>query len=46
MDSIMMSDAPVVVLYYDEVLRFVNKRVSGFNGNAINMLNLKTVEIN
>ena len=28
MDSLMMQHAPVVVLYYDEVLRFVNKRVT------------------
>lgn len=46
MDSLMMSESPVVVLFYDEVLRFVNKKVSNFNGNPINLLNLKTLEIN
>ena len=45
MDSLMMSESPVVVLFYDEVLRFVNKRVSGFDGNPVNLLNLKTVKI-
>lgn len=45
MDSLMMTEAPVVILFYDEVLRFVNKRVSGFNGNPVNLLNLKTVKI-
>ncbi len=45
MDSIVMSDAPVVVLFYDEVLRFVNKRVENLGGNAINMLNLKEAKI-
>lgn len=45
MDSLMMSESPVVILFYDEVLRFVNKRVSGFNGNPVNLLNLKTVKI-
>jgi len=45
MDSLMMTEAPVVILFYDEVLRFVNKRVSGFNGNPVNLLNLKTVRI-
>jgi len=46
MDSIMMAESPVVILFYDEVLRFVNKRVTNFNGNAVNLLNLKTLEIN
>ena len=45
MDSLMMTEAPVVILFYDEVLRFVNKRVSGFDGNPVNLLNLKTVKI-
>jgi len=45
MDSLMMTEAPVVILFYDEVLRFVNKKVSGFNGNPVNLLNLKTVKI-
>lgn len=45
MDSLMMTEAPVVILFYDEVLRFVNKKVSGFNGNPVNMLNLKNVKI-
>lgn len=46
MDSLMMAESPVVILFYDEVLRFVNKRVTNFNGNAVNLLNLKTLEIN
>ena len=45
MDSLMMTEAPVVILFYDEVLRFVNKKISGFNGNPVNMLNLKNVKI-
>lgn len=45
MDSLMMTEAPVVIMFYDEVLRFVNKRVSGFDGNPVNLLNLKTVKI-
>ncbi len=45
MDSLMMQDAPVLVLFYDEVLRFVNRRVIGLGSNPTNMLNLKRVRI-
>lgn len=45
MDSLMMRDAPVVVLFYDEVLRFVSRRVEGLGSNPTNMLNLKRVRI-
>ena len=45
MDSIMMTEAPVVILFYDEVLRFVNKKVEGLGSNPTNMLNLKRVKI-
>lgn len=43
MDSLMMTKSPVVVLYYDQSLRFVSKKISGMNSNPINLLNLKTV---
>ena len=45
MDSLMMTEAPVVILFYDEVLRFVNKNVEGLGSNPTNMLNLKRVKI-
>ena len=45
MDSLMMTEAPVVILFYDEVLRFVNKNVEGLGSNPTNMLNLKKVKI-
>ncbi len=45
MDSIVMEESPVVILYYDEVLRFVNKRVKGMTINPVNLLNLKKVKI-
>ena len=45
MDSLMMLDAPVVVLFYDEVLRFVNKRVEGLGSNPTNLLDLRKVKI-
>ena len=33
MDAMMMEDAPIVPLFYDEVLRFVSKRVVGLGSN-------------
>ena len=45
MDSLMMQDAPVVVLFYDEVLRFVNKRVKDMGSNPTNLLDLRRVRI-
>lgn len=46
MDKEAMKDAPVVVLYYDRVLRLVQNKVSGLTMNPLNLLNLKTVKIN
>ena len=46
MDSLMMAEAPVVILFYDEVLRFVNKNVEGLGSNPTNMLDLKRVKVN
>jgi len=44
MDSLMLEEAPVVPLYYDEVTLFVSKKVKGFKSNPINLLNLKKVK--
>lgn len=43
MDSIIIADAPIVPLYYDEVVRFSQKNVKGLGINPINLLNLKHV---
>jgi peptide/nickel transport system substrate-binding protein len=43
MDSILIDNAPVVPLYYDRVLRFVNKDVEGLGSNSMNLLTLKKV---
>jgi oligopeptide transport system substrate-binding protein len=43
MNRLVMNDAPVVVLYYDEVLRFVGKHVTGMASNPMNLLTLKRV---
>lgn len=44
MDKLMMADAPVLVLYYDQVLRFTGKSISGLGCNPLNLLNLKRVK--
>ena len=44
MDSLMMETAPVIPLYYDEVLRFTNKNLTGLGINPINHLHLKKVQ--
>lgn len=45
MDSLIMDEAPVLVLYYDQVLHFTHKRVKGIRTNALNMLDLREVTI-
>ena len=45
MDSIMLDYAPAVVLYYDEVLRFTQKNITGLGNNPLNLLTLKKVKI-
>ncbi|WP_372756604.1 ABC transporter substrate-binding protein [Mariniflexile sp.] len=46
MDSLVMQKAPVVVMFYDEVVRFTRKNVKGLGINPINLLELKQVEKN
>jgi ABC-type transport system substrate-binding protein len=43
MDKLIMQSAPVVILYYDQVLRFVHKNVEGLGCDPMNMLKLKRV---
>lgn len=43
MDSLVMSHAPVVPLYYDVVVRFVRHDISGLRSNAMNLLDLRYV---
>lgn len=44
MDQLVMEQAPVVVLYYDEVIRLHGKNISGLGINGMNLLNLKKVK--
>jgi oligopeptide transport system substrate-binding protein len=45
MDRIIISEAPVVPLWYDEVFRLVNPRISHFQANGLNLLELRRVQI-
>ncbi len=44
MDSIAMQNAIMVPLFYDEVVRFTRKNVSGLGINPINLLDLRQVK--
>ncbi|HNW98542.1 MAG TPA: ABC transporter substrate-binding protein [Bacteroidales bacterium] len=44
MNKIAMDEAPVVILYYDQVLRFTQKNISGLTSNPMNLLTLKQVK--
>jgi oligopeptide transport system substrate-binding protein len=43
MDRLIIEDAPVIPLYYDQVVRLVSHRIKGLGNNSMNLLNLKTV---
>jgi peptide/nickel transport system substrate-binding protein len=45
MDSLSLADAPMVVLFYDESLRFLNKRVKSLTNNPLNLLDLKRCQV-
>lgn len=44
LDNLLMEEAPVIVLFYDEVTRFTQKNITGLKNNALNLLNLKEVK--
>ena len=46
MDKIVIDEAPVVILFYDKVLRLYDKNISGLGTNAMNLLILKNVRKN
>lgn len=43
LDKLIMEQAPIVVLYYDQVIRFAGKNVKNLGSNAMNLLVLKNV---
>ncbi|WP_213522124.1 ABC transporter substrate-binding protein [Nonlabens sp.] len=44
MDSIIIAEAPIVPLYYDQRVRFISKDVLHLESNAVNMLDLTRVQ--
>ena len=45
LDALVMEQAPVGVLYYDQILHFTHKNVHGLSSNAMNTLDLRRVRI-
>jgi peptide/nickel transport system substrate-binding protein len=46
LDKIIIEEAPVVPLFYDELTRFTHKNVSGLIKNSMNLVILKNVKLN
>ena len=44
MDRIIIEEAPIVPLYYDDVIRLVQNSISGLSTNPMNLLTLKRVK--
>lgn len=45
MDSLVMADAPLVPLFYDQMTHFTQKRVHGFTATPMNVIDLKRVQL-
>ncbi|HTS45953.1 MAG TPA: ABC transporter substrate-binding protein [Puia sp.] len=45
MDQMVINDAPIVPLWYDEVIHLVNPWVKGFEPNGLNLLELRRVKL-
>jgi oligopeptide transport system substrate-binding protein len=45
MDQLIINDAPIVPLWYDQVIHLVNPAVSGFEANGLNLLELRHTRI-
>ena len=43
LDQMVINDAPVIPLWYDEVIRLVNPSIRGFQPNGLNLLELRHV---
>jgi peptide/nickel transport system substrate-binding protein len=44
-DQLMINDAPVVPLWYDEVVHLIQPNVNDFSANALNLLELRRTQI-
>lgn len=45
MDSMAIADAPLVPLFYDQMMHFTQNRIQGFSSNPMNLIELKRVRI-
>lgn len=45
MDRIIIEEAPCVPLFYDQVMHFVNNKVSGWQTNNLNLIELKNIRL-
>ena len=45
MDQMVINDAPVVPVWYDEVIHLINNNVTGLEANALNLLELRRVDV-
>ncbi len=45
LDKYLMSDAPVLVLYYDKTLHLIQNKVSGFVASPMNVLKIKYIQL-
>ncbi len=45
MDQLVINDAPVVPIWYDMVIHFVQPGITGFKPNALNLLELRRVRV-
>lgn len=45
MDQLVINDAHVVPLFYDEVIHLINNNIVGFTSNALNLLELRQTDI-
>jgi oligopeptide transport system substrate-binding protein len=45
MDSLVMNEAPVIPLFYDQILHSLNNRIVDFSATPMNILELKRVKI-
>jgi peptide/nickel transport system substrate-binding protein len=45
LDQMVMDQSPVVILYYDQVVRLTHRYVEGLGNNAMNLLSIKKVRI-
>ncbi len=43
MDSLVVSDAPIVPLFYDQMMHFTRKNITGFRSNPMNLIDVSRV---